>query len=88
MESFCNTACEAHSCGVPVISYSIGGLKDIIEHKRTGYLANPFDIKDFAEGIIWTLNQINSENNLKNCAREKAIKNWDYSVVSKKYKTL
>lgn len=88
MESFCNTACEAHACGIPVVSYSVGGLKDIVDHKMTGYLANPFDIEDFAEGIIWTLNQINLNNNLKNLARQKAIKNWDYSVISKKYKDL
>ena len=46
------------------------------------------DLDDFAEGIIWTLNQINLNNNLKNLARQKAIKNWDYSVISKKYKDL
>ena len=48
VESFCNTACEAQSCGIPVLSYEVGGLIDIINHKKTGYLASPFDIKDFA----------------------------------------
>lgn len=88
VESFCNTACEAHSCGIPVISFKVGGLIDIVNHKKTGYLASPFDIKDFAKGIIWILDQINIDNNLNKFAREKAVKKWDYSVITKKYETL
>ena len=88
MESFCNTACEAHSCGVPVVSYRVGGLIDIVDHKETGYLASPFDIKDFTEGIIWTLKQINLDNKLTILPRRKAIKTWDYSVISEKYEAL
>ena len=88
VESFCNTACEAHSCGTPVVSFKVGGLIDIVNHKKTGYLASPFDINDFAKGIIWILDQINIDNNINNFAREKAVKNWDYSVVTRKYETL
>lgn len=88
IESFCNTACEAHACGIPVVSFKVGGLIDIVNHKKTGYLASPFDIKDFANGIIWMLDQIIINNNLNKLAREKAVKNWDYSVVSKTYETL
>ena len=88
IESFCNTACEAHSCGIPVVSFKVGGLIDIVNHKKTGYLASPFDIKDFANGIIWILDEISINNNLNKFARKKAVKNWDYSVVSKKYETL
>ena len=88
VESFCNTASEAHSCGVPVVSFGIGGLKDIIDHKETGYLSEPFDFKDFAEGILWTLDQVKLDNKLNYLSRRKALNNWDYSIVSKKYKTL
>ena len=88
IESFCNTACEAHACGIPVVSFKVGGLIDIVNHKKTGYLASPFDIKDFANGIIWILDQIIINNNLNRFARKKAVKNWDYSVVSKTYETL
>ncbi len=88
IESFCNTACEANACGVPVVSYRVGGLIDIVDHKETGYLASPFDIKDFTEGIIWALNQINLDKKLNTLTRRKAIKKWDYSVISKKYENL
>ena len=32
-----------------------GGLPDIVEHKRTGYLAQPFHTQDLAAGISWLL---------------------------------
>ena len=88
IESFCNTACEAHTCGVPVVSFKVGGLIDIVKHKKTGYLASPFDIKDFAEGIIWTLEQINIDKKLNIHARKRAEMEWDYSVVAGKYEKL
>ena len=88
VESFCNTACEAQTCGTPVVSFKVGGLIDIINHKTTGYLASPYDIKDFAKGIIWISDQINLDKKLNNLARKRAIENWDYSVVAKKYESL
>ena len=88
VESFCNTACEAQACGIPVVSFEVGGLIDIIKHKKTGYLASPFDIKDFAEGIIWISDKLIIDKRLNKFARERAIENWDYPVVAKKYETL
>ena len=42
-ESFCQTASESHACGTPVVGFNIGGLNDIVDHLRTGYLAKAFD---------------------------------------------
>ena len=55
LEAFGQTALESIACGTPVIAFDVGGLSDIIRHKRTGYLADPFNIKDLSNGIIWTL---------------------------------
>ena len=88
IESFCQTASEANSCGIPVVSYNVGGLIDIIKHKETGYLASPFDIKDFANGILWILEQNSLSKKLNKLSRERAVKNWDYSIVSKKFENL
>ena len=46
-----NIVIEAQACGSPVVAFDIGGLPDIIQHKKTGYLAKPFNTEDLANGI-------------------------------------
>jgi len=79
-----NTAVEAQACGTPVVSFDIGGLPDIIEHQKTGYLAKPFDTNDLAQGIDWVLNAENYSELCKN-AHDKVLKEFDSEVVAKKY---
>ncbi|WP_419174914.1 glycosyltransferase [Desulfosediminicola sp.] len=52
-----NVVKEAMACGIPCVGFNIGGMPDMITHKRTGYLAEPFSSEDLAKGILWTLNQ-------------------------------
>lgn len=49
------TVLESLSCGTPVVGFRTGGIPDMIEHKRNGYLANYRDANDLAEGIIYCL---------------------------------
>jgi len=88
MESFGLTASEAQSCGTPVVAFNATGLKDIVEHKVTGYLAKPFSSLSFARGIIWVLGNKNRHKNLSLNARKRAIQLWSNEVISKKYKEL
>ena len=50
-----NTVIEAMLCGVPVVGFDTGGIPDLIEHKKTGYLAPARDVAALAEGIHWCL---------------------------------
>ena len=68
--------------GIPVVGFNICGLKDQIEHYKTGYLAKPFDIKDLAKGIKWIFNK-KDESNIRKYTRARAIKLWDNQVVAK-----
>ena len=79
-----NTAVEAQICGTPVVSFDIGGLVDIIDHKKTGYLAKAFNTKDFAEGISWVL-QNNTQNQLSDQSREQALKNFSERKIAENY---
>jgi glycosyltransferase involved in cell wall biosynthesis len=89
-EVFGQTATEAHACGCPVLAFDGTGLSDIIEHLKTGYLAQPFLVSSLVEGIEW----IFSEKKISNlvfqrlAAREKVIKNFSYEVIGEKYKRL
>ena len=79
-----NTAVEAQACGTPVVSFDIGGLPDIIEHQKTGYLAKAFDTRDLANGITWVLQQDGS-NKLGNNARERAVEKFSEKKISEAY---
>ncbi|MCL2181938.1 MAG: glycosyltransferase family 4 protein [Chitinispirillia bacterium] len=83
-EAFGQTASESLSCGTPVAAFGIGGLLDIVDHKKNGYLARPFDTGDLACGIDWVLSYGEPEK-LSRSAREKAVGEYDYGVVAKRY---
>lgn len=55
-----NTVLESLHCGTPVVAFNIGGMPDMIEHKRNGYLANYKDTEDLANGIKWVLDNLNN----------------------------
>jgi glycosyltransferase involved in cell wall biosynthesis len=83
-ESFGQTASEALACATPVVAFNTSGLKDIVTHKVNGYLAEPFNVDDLANGITWTL-QNNFNNHLGNSGREYVINNFSSKVVAEKY---
>jgi glycosyltransferase involved in cell wall biosynthesis len=83
-ESFGQTASEAQACGTPVVAFNATGLKDIVIHKHSGYLAEPFDPSDLAEGIKWVLENAR-DRHLSENARQNASEKFSYEVVSKQY---
>ncbi|MCL2792957.1 MAG: glycosyltransferase family 4 protein [Spirochaetaceae bacterium] len=83
-ENLSNVIMESLSCGTPVVCFDIGGNSDMVTHKVSGYLAQPFDTSGLAEGIDWVLNNENCEELSKN-AREKIVNEFDHSIVVKKY---
>ena len=84
-EAFGQTASEAHACATPVVGFRIGGLIDVITHKETGYLANPYDPKSLAHGINWVIESEERNKELSLKARLKAKKEWDSRIIAKKY---
>jgi phosphatidylinositol alpha 1,6-mannosyltransferase len=47
-ETFGNVVLEASASGLPVVGVKEGGVLELIDHGKTGYLANPRDSEDFA----------------------------------------
>lgn len=83
-ENLSNSIIESLSCGIPVVSFDIGGSSDMIEHKKNGYLARKMDVKDLAFGIEWILEN-DEYNELSSYARKKVLDDFDGEVVAKKY---
>lgn len=60
-ESFGQVAAESLSCGTPVVAFNTSGLKDVVDHKKTGYLAKCYSSNDLAKGLTYILNLDNSQ---------------------------
>ena len=83
-ENLSNAIMESLSCGTPVVAFDIGGNSDMIEHKKNGYLAKPFDINDLAFGIDWVLSNKDYKQLCIN-ARNKVVNTFSYDLVIPKY---
>ena len=87
-EAFGQTASEALSCGTPVVAFDNTGVADIVEHKKSGYLAKPFEPESLAEGINWVLSDDERLKELSLNARKRAVGKFDIKLVTGQYVTL
>ncbi len=51
-ENLPNTILESMACGTPAVAYRLGGIPEIIDHGRNGFLAEPRNIEDLSHGIL------------------------------------
>lgn len=79
-----NTVAEALACGTPCVAFDVNGLPDMIEHRRTGWLARPFDASDLAEGLRWAMSPADPDA-LRAAAREKALADYALDVMAERY---
>ena len=77
-----NVGLEAQSCGLPIVAFDVGGIPEIVHHKRTGYLSKKFDTNDFAKGIYYIKNK---RETLSQNAERRSKKLWSQKVILKKY---
>jgi glycosyltransferase involved in cell wall biosynthesis len=87
-ESFGQTASESFACGTPVVAFNSTGLKDIVDHQQNGYLAKPYEVEDFAKGIIWVLENEQRLQKLSFYAREKAEQEFTLELQARRYSAL
>ncbi|MFB2839200.1 glycosyltransferase family 4 protein [Floridanema evergladense] len=55
VEAFGNVAIEALACGVPLIAYRRGGLTEIVQEGKTGFLVEP----DSVPGLVDAISRLN-----------------------------
>tara|TARA_B100001250_G_C19817562_1_gene799605 strand:+ start:20496 stop:21692 length:1197 start_codon:yes stop_codon:yes gene_type:complete len=75
-EGISNAVLEAMSIGLPVISTDCGGMREVIDDNKNGFLVPAYCSSSIVETIqkIYSLNEIVKENLIKN-AKETIIKN-------------
>jgi len=79
-----NTVMESLACGTPVVAFDTGGIPDMVQHKKNGYLAEFKSATDFAAGIHYVLNSERKDELYLN-ARNKVLQNFTNEIVASKY---
>jgi glycosyltransferase involved in cell wall biosynthesis len=80
-----NTAVEAMACGTPVAAFNLGGLPDIVDQQRTGWLAEPEDLSGLSQGLAWMLQDECRLDSLGVSARESAVQKFSPASVVIQY---
>ena len=87
-ENLANTVLESLACGVPCVAFKIGGMPDLIEHCRNGYLAEPFEVDDLVRGIKWVLEKGTTSEELSCYAREKIEREFYMELPVYRYRSI
>lgn len=83
-ENLPNTIMEAMACGVPSVGFKVGGIPEMIDHQKNGYLAKYKDVDDLAAGIHWVLAEADKEAVSRQCL-QKVHANYSQRSVAMKY---
>ncbi len=80
-ESFGLSALEAMSCGVPVVSSSVGGLPELVRHNETGFIAEIGDIDRMSKYVVDLLTNDRKYELFSQNSRNRAVNVFDKSKV-------
>lgn len=79
-----NTIMEAMACGVPCVGFNTGGIPEMIDHQKNGYVAEYKSSDDLARGIHWVLSEADHQS-LSNEAMKKVNQCYSQYAVAMKY---
>lgn len=80
-ESFGLAALEAMSCGLPVVSSSVGGLPEVVSHNENGFIAEIGDVERMARYSIDLLSNDKKYKRFSQNARSSAVNNFDKEKI-------
>lgn len=76
---------EPIACGLPCVTYDIGGCKEIIRDDMSGYVIPPFDKNAFADSVLNTLFNDKGISELSQNSRKLASELFDIGLMQKIY---
>lgn len=85
-DTFGLVVAESMSCGTPVVTFQTGGIPEIVDHKKNGYVAKYGNQKDLECGLTYLLSR--SENECKLISEysiEKVKNNFTVEIMGNNY---
>ena len=83
-----NTVLESLLCDTPVLGSHTGGIPEMIEVGKTGWLFNPYSAEDLADKIVKLYNNYNKIQNMKSVCRNSVIDKFSEKTMVKNYQNI
>lgn len=87
-EGFGQTVSESLACGTPVVAFDVTGPSDIVDHKESGYLAEPYNAQNLKSGIEWCIADVKRRKTLGEFGRERVVQRYTKEIVANDYASL
>jgi glycosyltransferase involved in cell wall biosynthesis len=79
-----NTVMEAAACGVPAVGFNVGGVPELIDDGKSGFVVTPGSVEGIADAIK-RLADPELRRRFAENARKKTLVEFAYPVVAEKY---
>ena len=79
-----NTIMEAMACAIPCVGFRTGGIPEMIDHRKNGYVANPCDADDLARGLNYVLFEADYDSLMNKCL-SKVARSYSQRNVARRY---
>jgi L-malate glycosyltransferase len=84
-EAFGLAALEALSCAVPVIATSVGGIAEVVEDGKSGFLLPPGDVDGMVRAALSLLTDPSRHAEFRVAARQRAVSQFEASLIVPQY---
>ncbi len=84
-EAFGLAALEAMSCAVPVIGTTVGGIPEVVQDGKTGFLLRPGDVDGMTSASLTLLQDSKRHADFREAARRRAVTRFDASLIVPQY---
>jgi len=80
-----NVLVEALACGVPCVSFRVGGVTDVVQHGMTGILAEPEDVASLRDNLTSLLADEDLRAGMGRNGREAVLRQFADTLVADQY---
>ena len=82
------TVMESLACGTPVVAFDVGGLSDLVEHGKTGFLVPPYASEKMAAQLAALIDSNSLRQYMGEAAREKILAEYEQELIALRHKKL
>ena len=77
------------SCGTPIVTFNTGGIPELVDHNKGGYVAKYKDLNDLINGVEYILNlPADKLDKISNFNINKIKENFTEDIMLNKYRKL